>query len=116
MAATWLPVPPGPPHSRTSKTLILGDDTVFEQAPEIGEAVEPRDLLAFGDGPSAVGDRDLVDAQMLLADLRRDLCFHPEAAAFQAHGLEVGRQERLVAGAHVAEIDVVERVGEQREQ
>src|SRR5882672_6921429 len=50
----------------------------LHEGPQRCEAVAPRDLLAFVELTAHVRDRDLVDADPSLQDLRRDLGFDVE--------------------------------------
>src|SRR4051794_16944004 len=84
--------------------------------PQRRETVAPSDLLALVELATGVGDRDFVDADLPLQDLRGDLGLDVEAVAPQA---EVGHElpvDELVTRLHVGERRVVQHVGDQREE
>src|SRR5205809_6181598 len=60
-----------------AKRVSLGLIAEFipDNAPQCLEAVFPGNLLAFLVGAAGVGDRDFVDAPLVLGDLCRDLRF-----------------------------------------
>src|SRR5262245_17037841 len=66
-------------RSRLRPPSSLVDKSVLDQGPEGGEAVLPRDLLAFGVVAAVVGDGNLVHPGPGLEELGRDLGFDPEA-------------------------------------
>src|SRR5690348_9624104 len=80
------------------------------------EAVPPRDLLPLCVGAAVVGNRQLVHAELALADLRRDLRLDCEVALTQVERAKDLRAEGLVARLHVRERRVVEHVRQQREK
>src|SRR2546426_3799966 len=67
-----------------AKRVSLGLIAEFipDNAPQCLEAVFPGNLLAFLVGAAGVGDRDFVDAPLVLGDLCRDLRFESKPVRF----------------------------------
>src|SRR5439155_4711561 len=77
------------------------------------EAIPPRDLLPLCVGAAVIRDRQLVDAELALADLGGDLRLDAEVVLTQVERAQDLGAERLVARLHVGERRVVEHVREQ---
>src|SRR5713101_8831604 len=90
-------------------------DSDPQQYPDRAEPVAPRDLLALLVRATVIGDRQLVDPELALADLGRDLRLDPELVLAQVERAQHLRTKSLVAGLHVGERRVVEDAREQRE-
>src|SRR6266566_875090 len=80
------------------------------------EAVPPCDLLPLCVGAAVVGNRKLVNAQLPLADLRRDLRFDAEVVLAEVERAQDLRAESLIAGLHIRERGVVEDVRQQGQE
>ena len=103
----------------------LGGDTagqarlfpgILHHAPEGADAVFPADLFTFFVGASGVADAHFENTQAPLGDFHGDLRFEAEAVFFKRDGLDHVSPEDLVAGFHVGEIQIGERVREQCKQ
>ena len=69
-------------------------------------------FLAFRVGPAVVADRDLVEPEARLRELRRELGLDAEAVAVDRRRLRMSRPDHLVAGLHVRQVEVVQDVRE----
>src|SRR5437763_909301 len=87
-----------------------------QQHPDRAEPVAPGNVLALGERASVVRDRQLVDPEPALADLRRDLRLDPEPVLTQVERPQDVGAERLVPRLHVGQRRVVEQGRQQREE
>ena len=60
-----------------------------------------------------MGDRELVDAQLAAAHLRRDLGLDAEPVLAQVERADDARPQRLVTGPHVVQRGVEQHVGDE---
>ena len=88
------------------------DEAVTEERPDRRHRVLPADLLAFGHRAAVVADRHFVEPDVPLRQLGRQLRLDAEAIAVERRLLEDVAADRLVAGLHVRQVDVVEDVGQ----
>src|SRR5438445_8154184 len=88
---------------------------VFQQTPECPEAVLPSNFLTFFVSAAPVADAYLVNPQPPPSDLHRDLWLKSEAVLFDGDRLDDLPAEYFVAGLHVAQVDVGQAIGQQRE-
>src|SRR5215467_3751367 len=79
---------------------------IFKQAPQSADPVLPADLLAFLIRSSRVTDAYLVDPQVALRELDRDLRLKAEPVFLEWNRLNQFAAENLVARFHVREIQV----------
>ena len=87
------------------------EEPVLEQRPDRRHRVLPADLLPLGHGAPVIADRHLVEPDVPLRQLGRQLRLDAEAIAVQRRLLEDVGPDGLVAGLHVRQVDVVEDVG-----
>ena len=85
------------------------------QHPDGFERVLEADLLAFFVGAAVVRDRHFVDARAHARDLARDFGLDAEVLRLQVEAIGDVADEHLVAGLHVRQVQVGERVGQQRQ-
>src|SRR5262245_23475658 len=101
---------PNRPPGFAALRLRRAARTILDDAPDCADAVAPADLLAFLVSAARIRNADLVDA----APHRRDLAGHfrleAEAVFFDRDRLNDFPAEHLVAGFHVGQIQVRERV------
>jgi hypothetical protein len=91
------------------------EEAELEQQPHRLRPVAPTDVLALGVRAAVIRDRDLIDPGARLCQARGELRFDPEPLAAEPQILEDVCPHRLVTGLHVREVQVVEDVGEPRE-
>src|SRR5215469_11042438 len=88
---------------------------ILQQTPQRPYAIFPADLLAFLVSPSPIADAYFVDSQPPLGHLYRDLRLESEAVFSDGNRLNNLPAEDLVAGLHVAQVDIGHAVRHQRQ-
>ena len=87
----------------------------LQERPDRLERVLQPDLLALLVGAAVVRDRHFVDARAHPRDLAGDLGLDAEVARLQIESIGDVADEHLVAGLHVREVQVGERIGQERQ-
>ena len=111
----------GPPDALEHVVAVVRgeapvEEPVLEQQPEGLDAVLPADVLALCVAAAVVADGHLVDARVPLGQPRGELGLDAEAVALEGDLLEDVGADGLVAGLHVGQVDVVQRVGDEGQE
>src|SRR5579872_558257 len=93
------------------RVQIVDQPEVQDDA-ERADAIAPTDLLPFLIGTAVIADGNLVNPQLSLGRLHRDLGLEAETVAADRNALEEVGAKHLVAGLHVGEVQVAEHVGD----
>ncbi len=80
------------------------------------QRVPPADLFPFGVGAARIADWHLEQTRFALGEFDRDLRLEPKIVAHQRNRLKQRGADRLVARPHVSEIEVGNKVAQEREE
>src|ERR1700751_1544067 len=88
-------------------------DGVFQQTPEGPPTILPANLLAFLVCPSPITDSYFVHTQPPFCCFDRDLRLETEPILLQFYRLNHLSAKRLVAGFHIAQVNIRKAIGNQ---
>src|SRR2546426_224141 len=92
------------------------EESVPENKPQRGDAIFPADRFAFRIIAARVADRRLVEPIPATRQFGRQLRLDAEPVGLQLEDFDAFAFENFVAGFHVAEVEIADHVGEQREK
>src|SRR5262245_58837721 len=90
--------------------------SILDDAPNRSKTVAPSDLLAFLVGTSRIGNAYLVHPVPALRDFCSHLWLEPEPVFVKLNALDDLATKHLVAGFHVAEVEVRNGIRKQRQE
>src|SRR6202035_2702151 len=92
------------------------EQIISQDAPECGDAVFPGNLLTLRVGAAGIRNGNFVDPPVSLGDFGSEFRFEAEAIRLEFDILQNFAAKNFVTRLHVAELEVGENVGEQRQE